>query len=295
MVTDAQWVDLDKNGFEDLVITGNWMGIKIFKNNRGKFNSDNRLDQYKGWWSSLEVADVDGDGDLDIIGGNLGLNSKFKASVKEPMKIYIKDFDNNGTKECVTSIFKNDGNEYVFHLRQDLVGQLPSFKKRFLKYEDYAGKEFNKVFTDDLIEGAETHQIVDLQSAVFINEGDNKPFLHKPFPYQAQLSSVNVILCNDIDNDGTMEIILGGNFYGFKPEVGRLDASYGQVYQLNNKRFTYFSPKQTGLNLSGQVRSALIIKNARSNKTFLFGKNNAPLAAYQINPAMPKKILANGN
>ena len=290
MITDAKWIDLDGNGFEDLVITGNWMGIKIFRNNAGKFTADNRLGQYKGWWSSLAIADVDGDGDLDIIGGNLGLNSKFRASEKEPMKIFVKDFDNNGTKECITSIFKNDHKEYVFHLRQDLTGQLPSFKKRFLKYEDYAGKEFRDVFPPDLTEGAETHEINYLKSAIFINEGDNKPFLDRPFPYQAQLSVISAIVCDDMDNDGIMEMILAGNFYGFKPEVGRLDANYGQVYQYKQNKFSYFPPSQSGLSLKGQVRSALIIQDKEGDKTYLFGRNNNTLSAYQKNKE--KKLIA---
>lgn len=292
MITDAKWIDFDKNGFEDLVITGNWMGILIFKNNNGQFKRDNRLEKYKGWWSSLAVSDVDGDGDLDIVAGNLGQNSKFRATEKEPITVHIKDFDNNGTKECITSVYKSDGEAYVFHLKPDLTGQLPSFKKRFLKYEDYAGKKFSEVFPAEMIEGAEIHNISYLESALFVNEGNNKSFSHKPLPYQAQLSSINTILCDDLDNDGTVEIILAGNFYGFKPEVGRLDASYGQVYQYKNNRFHYFSPSHSGLKLNGQIRSSLVMKNKSGDKTYLFGRNDGPLSAYKLNPVEEKRVIA---
>ena len=280
MVTSAQWADLDNDGYPDLVVAGNWMGIRIFRNNKGKFTEDKQLDKYKGWWSSLAIADVNGDGKLDIVAGNIGLNSKFKATFDEPMKIYVKDFDNNGTKECVTSMYKSDHVAYVFHMKPDLVGQMPLLKKKYLKYNDYAGKPFNEIFPDDQLIGAETHEMNWMASTVFINSGGK--FVAKALPYNAQLSSVNTILCADIDRSGIPSIILGGNFYGFKPEVGRLDASRGQIYKYTKNGFAYISPSQSGLELSGQVRSSLLIKNSRGENYFLFGLNDDKMKAYKL-------------
>jgi hypothetical protein len=280
MVTAAQWADIDNNGYPDLVIAGNWMGIKIYKNNKGVFTLDKQLDNYRGWWGSLQIADINNDGKLDIIAGNLGLNSKFKASAAEPMKIYVKDFDGNGTKECVTSIYRQ-GTAYVFHMKPDLVGQMPVLKKQYLKYKDYAGKPFNEVFTDKMLEGAEEHEMNYLASAVFINNGKGK-FTCSPLPYNAQLSNVGTILCDDIDNSGTPSIILGGNFYGFKPEVGRLDASYGQIYKYTKNGFVYISPAKSGIKLNGQVRSSLTMKNSQGEKYYLFGINDDKLKAYKL-------------
>lgn len=281
MVTSAQWADLDGNGYPDLVVAGNWMGIRIFKNTNGKFTEDKQLDQYKGWWSALQIADVNADGKPDIIAGNIGLNSKFHATKEEPMKIYIKDFDKNGTKECVTQMYRSDHVPYVFHMKPDLVGQMPILKKKYLKYDDYAGKPFGDIFPAAELEGAEVHEINYLASAVFMNSGGGK-FTIKALPYNAQLSNVNAILCDDIDNSGTPSIILGGNFYGFKPEVGRLDASHGQIYKYNKGGFVYISPAQSGMDLVGQVRSSLMIKNARGEKYFLFGMNDDKLKAYKL-------------
>ncbi|WP_454800896.1 VCBS repeat-containing protein [Mucilaginibacter phyllosphaerae] len=278
MVTAAQWADLDNNGYPDLVITGNWMGINIYRNTNGKFTQDKQLDGYKGWWSSLAVADINGDGEPDIVAGNLGLNSKFKATAAEPMKIYVKDFDGNGTKECVTSIYRQ-GTPYVFHMKPDLVGQMPILKKQYLKYADYAGKPFNEVFTNEMLKGAEVHEINYMASAVFISKGNNK-FTCTPMPFNAQLSSVNTILCDDFDNSGTPYIMLGGNFYGFKPEVGRLDASYGQIYKYTKNGFAYIPPVKSGIKLNGQVRSSLMIKNSGGVKYYLFGLNDDKLKAY---------------
>ena len=280
MVTDAKWADLDNDGYEDLIVLGNWMGIKIYKNNKGRFTADNRLENYKGWWSSLQIADIDKDGYQDILAGNLGLNSKFRASEKEPMAIHVKDFDNNGTKECITSLYKEDHQNYVFHLKQDLVWQLPSLKKRFLKYEEYAGKSFDEVFTPQMLKDAETHQINTLKSYTFFNKGRNKAFEAKPLPYHAQLSAINSILVDDLDADGTNEIILTGNSFGFKPEVGRLDASYGQVYKFNKGNFLYMPPLKSGIRITGEVKSSILIKNKSGVKTYLFGRNNDKLIAF---------------
>src|ERR1700754_3016307 len=131
-----------------------------------------------------------------------------------------------------------------------------------------------------MLTGAETHEMNFLASAVFLNDG--KKFSCKPFPADAQLSTVNTILCDGADNTGAKKIMLAGNFYGFKPEVGRLDASHGQVYQYGKNKFSYLSPEKTGLNLNGQVRSSLVIKNAGGAKYYLFGINDQPLKAYEL-------------
>ena len=281
MVTDAKWADLNADGFSDLILVGNWMGIKIFNNIKGQLSHDPRLEKYKGWWSSLQIEDINGDNKPDIIAGNLGLNSKFNASESEPLSIYVKDFDNNGTKECITAMYKSDHKKYVFHLKQDLVWQLPSLKKRFLKYENYAGKTFDEVFTPEMLKGAEQHDINTLESAAFLNNGANNPFQIRPFPSYAQFSSINSILIDDINGDGKKEIVLTGNFYGFKPEIGRLDANYGQVYNYNNGSFKYIPPVASGLKFTGQVRSSIAIKNKSGGKSYLFGRNNDRLITFK--------------
>ncbi|MBD3748101.1 MAG: VCBS repeat-containing protein [Sphingobacteriales bacterium] len=279
MVTAAAWADLDHNGDDDLILAGNWMGIQIFKNHKGLFTADHSLSNYKGWWSSLTVADVDGDGNLDILAGNLGLNTKFQASEKEPMKIYIKDFDNNGTKESITTLYKSNHQSYVFHLKSDLVMQLPILKKRFLRYQDYAGKTSDNVLTDEMVKDAEVHEINTLSSGVFFNKGNGK-FDFSPFPYQAQLSCINTILFDHIR--GIRSIILAGNSFNFKPEVGRLDANHGQLFSYKNHHFTYITNLASGLNLVGETRSSMILKSKNGTKQYLFGRNNNTVLSYSL-------------
>ncbi|NCD72304.1 VCBS repeat-containing protein [Mucilaginibacter agri] len=282
MVTAAEWADLDKNGYDDLIVTGNWMGIRIFKNNKGKFTPDNTLNNYKGWWSSLKIDDINGDGYPDIIAGNLGLNSKFKASNTEPMRIYIKDFDKNGTKECVTSIYRNDHQSYVFHMRPDLVGQMPIFKKQYLRYNDYAGKTFDEIFPPDEVKDAEIHEINTLASAVFMNRG-GAGFSYQLLPVNAQLAPINTIITDWDAQSKAKRIILAGNFYGFKPEVGRLDASYTDTYLWQNGKFNYLSPAKSGILIRGQVRSSAVVNSANGQKLYLLGLNDDRLYAYKPN------------
>lgn len=278
MVTDAAWTDLDRNGFDDLVITGQWMGISIYKNEKGNFKQDLSLKKYNGWWNCLTIADVNGDGNPDIMAGNLGLNSKFKASFLEPMFMYVKDFDENGTKESIVASFKSDHKKYVFHQRRDLAEQMPPFKKKFLKYADYAGKEFSDIFPESATDGAEVHQINMLESMLFINRGAMS-FETKAFPYPAQSSLINTILFEDIDRDGQKEMILAGNFTDFKPEMGRLDANHGQIYSFVDENFSYKTVP--GFKLEGQVRSSLSLTNKLGIPYLLFGRNNESIVVYK--------------
>ena len=283
MITDGNWSDYDADGDEDLMVLGEWMSIKLFNNENGHFKevtSEAGLTETSGWWNSLEVADLDGDGDMDYVAGNHGLNSRFRASLEKPLTCYINDFDQNGSVEQIISSYNGD-KSYPLALRHDLVMQLPSLKKKYLKYESYKGQTIEDIFTKEELEGALIEKVTMLESAILWNTGDGT-FKIEALPIEAQLSPVYAVLIEDINNDGIKDILLGGNLYNVKPEVGRYDASYGTVLKgLGKGEFKVVPTKESGLFLEGEIRDFELIETA-GQKILLVARNNAPMQFFEF-------------
>lgn len=282
MVTDAQWVDVDGSGKNSLVVVGDWMPVTILKYVNGKLQKTGEIANSSGWWNCLTVADLDGDGKPDLIAGNNGLNSKIKADVDHPAKLYLSDFDNNGQVECIPVYYKTDGKAYPINLHDDIIKQLPVMKKKFLRYDAYAGKSIDEIFTEDQLKNASVLTVNQTQTCVFYNKGKGS-FDMKPLPIRAQFSPVFTILVSDINHDGIKDLFLGGNFYGLKPEIGRYDANYGVVYLGNKKHgFDYSSPVQSGLFVTGEVRDASVI-NTKAGQEIIVARNNDALQLFKRN------------
>ena len=261
LVTDGQWSDYDQDGDQDLIVVGEWMSIKLFNNNNGNLTEvtdASGLSQTSGWWNSIQVSDIDGDGDMDFVAGNHGLNSRFRASVEQPISCYINDFDKNGTAEQIVCAY-NNGVSYPQVLRHDLVMQLPYLKKKYLKYESYQGQTIDNIFSEKDMEGSIIHYVTMLESVILLNNG-NGTFEIKPLPMEAQLAPVYAILIKDLDGDGQKDIVLGGNLHNVKPEIGRYDANYGIFLKGINNDFKVLSPQESGLYLDGEIRDLKIIK-----------------------------------
>ncbi|TAF46560.1 MAG: hypothetical protein EAZ51_01070 [Sphingobacteriales bacterium] len=280
MVTDAQWADIDQDGTQELIVVGDWMPITILKYQNKKLKLFKTLANSSGWWNCLNISDIDGDGKPDIIAGNLGQNSKIKADAKHPARLYTNDFDKNGQTEPIAVYYKTDGKAYPFNLRADLVAQLPQLKKKFLRYDAYAGKAIEDVFTEDELSSSQLLQVQETRSCIFRNIGTGN-FVKQPLPMQAQLSPVYAILVSDFNNDKIPDMFLGGNFYGLKPEVGRYDACYGLTFLgTKNHSFTYKNPTQSGLLVTGEVRDVKEIK--LKNKSFLLlSRNNDSVLLFE--------------
>lgn len=280
MVTDAQWVDIDGSGKNSLVVVGDWMPVTILKYVDGKLKKTGEIANSSGWWNCLNVADLDGDGKPDLVAGNDGLNSKIEADPEHPAKIYISDFDNNGQVECVPVYYKSDGKAYPFNLHDDIIRQLPAMKKKFLRYDTYAGKSIDEIFTPEQLEKALVLTVNQTQTCAFYNKGKGE-FTMTPLPARAQFSPVYSILVMDINNDGKKDLFLGGNFYGVKPEVGRYDASYGvTLLGAGNRRFNYIPPYQSGLFVTGEVRDAADI-DTKTGKYVIVARNNDALEIFR--------------
>ena len=290
MVKDAQWADMNGDKLPDLVVAGEWMPISVFVNQQGRLvpAETKSLARTHGWWNTLEIVDTDGDGDLDILAGNLGFNSKLKASPDQPVSLIVKDVDNNGQVEQLLFHYVQ-GEKRLFATKDEISSQLVDVKNRFTSYDDFARAEVDAIFPPSVLEGVEELLAYEARSGVFINEGKMN-FRFEPFPTEAQFAPVNAIQVVDEEGDDMLDILTAGNFYEVTIERGRYDADYGTLLRnTGTGQFTAVPAPQSGIYLEGQVRDLeaidyqgqTIIIVARNKDTLLFIKksNDVPVAA----------------
>jgi hypothetical protein len=276
MITDALFIDITKNGYKDLVVVGDFMGVAVFENQQGKFKrtEKNMLSNLKGWWNTIEKSDLDNDGDFDLILGNHGLNSRFKASTKNPIKLYVNDFDKNGFLDPILSFIDKNEKEYPYALRHNLVDQLKYLSKKFPDYESFKTATIQDIFTPEQLQESSILEANTLSSVILFNEGAFN-FTVQKLPLETQFSPIYAIAASDFDNDGDQDILLGGNLDGVKPEFGRYDASFGNYLENTGNRVFKFHQKGKGLKVNGQIRDLKVLKN----KVFIT-KNNDSLEVY---------------
>ncbi|WP_054558684.1 VCBS repeat-containing protein [Croceitalea dokdonensis] len=225
MVTDAIWDDFDKDGLIDLIVVGEWMSPKLFKNTPSGFQERQPLN-LNGLWQTLLPFDVDQDGDTDYILGNWGTNSKFTASVDQPLKMLYGDFDSNGQTETITLIEKN-GAYYPLEGLDELSSQLVFLRKKFKSYQSFAGQSIDNILDEARLNKGKTLSVTELRSGFLRNNGGSFTFV--PFNNNLQVAPIMAAVCYDFDHDGTEEVLIGGNYFGVKPYQGRFDSFPGAL------------------------------------------------------------------
>jgi len=282
MVTNAVWADVVGDAAKELIIVGDWMTPRIFSFMKDHFEEvKTNLNNLFGWWQTIAVADVNNDGKQDLILGNIGENFYLQPDEKNPVKLWLNDFDQNGILDKVLT-YTVDGNDKPVVVKHDLEEQLPSIKKNNLKHIDYAKRSIQELFSKELIEKSTVKQFNYSASVVAINNGDGK-FTVQKLPLLSQMSCINAFYCTDINHDGFIDIITGGNQFGFLPQYQRLDANPGEVLMNDGKgNFTRMDPFETGLHLRGEMRD---IKKIKLNKeeAYLFLQNNEYPVLFKLN------------
>lgn len=268
-VTQGKWFDIDKDGDQDLLLTMEWSGICAFVNDKGKFTR-RWITEKKGWWNFLLPYDIDRDGDIDLIAGNLGLNSRLQASEKEPVKMYYADFDDNGRKEQVVTYFLQ-GREIPFANKDELQRQIPVLKKRFLYAGDFAKATLEEIFTAEKLRKADVFTADYFSNAILLNQG-NMNFTVQPMPWQAQLTPYRDAVVINANNDSLPDILLGGNFYDNNIQMGRYDADMGTIL-VNKGKGILTAENINGTPIKGQVRHIQPITIA-GKKAFILARNN---------------------
>ncbi|WP_227990746.1 VCBS repeat-containing protein [Flavisolibacter ginsenosidimutans] len=282
MITSATWANVNGDNKKELIVAGEWMAPKIFSFRNGKFVElkNTGLENLYGWWQSLSVADLKNDGHDDLILGNIGENFYLRPTEKTPVKLWVKDFDGNGTPDQFLTQTINGKDMPVF-LKRDITEQFPFLKKDNLKNSDYATKTIQDLFGEKALKDASVLTFNYCASVVAINKG-NSSFDVQPLPVRAQLSSVDAVCSIDVNNDGKIDLITGGNLFTFPPQFGRLDASYGDVFVNNGKGgFTWVPNMKSGIDLRGEVKDIKAIEG-KKGKCLLITQNNETPLLYRL-------------
>ncbi|MDP4247146.1 MAG: VCBS repeat-containing protein [Bacteroidota bacterium] len=297
MVTSAVWGDLDNDKQVDLTIAGEWMPLRFFKNDHGtlkEVTDSTGLTQNNGMWRSLIAVDLDHDGDLDLVAGNLGLNCIYNADPTDPMQLFATDLDGNGKLDPVLFYYikSEDGkrHSYPAFSRAQLADQVPVIKKRFLRYKDYAQSGFDELFKGKAKDAIRSYTCEETRSCWFENMGHGK-FVKHALPMEAQFAPVNAILCDDLDNDGYPDLLLAGNDYQTDVITGRYDASFGTFLKGGKGRtFTAVPPATSGFILRGDVKDMALITlgggvrgSGGGEKIVLAAANDDSLRVFRIN------------
>lgn len=287
IINQAIWADIDGDGKNELSISGEWMPLEIYHFTNGQFaKTQNRvhitltskkdslisMDALSGWWYNMKAEDLNNDGKLDFVMANRGLNSSIKGNINEPCTIYAKDFDANGSYDAVLGFYQQ-GKCYPLYSRDQLIDQIPSMRKKFVRYRDYSGKTLDGIFTEQEKMNMDVFTTNFFESGVLINEGNNT-FRFIPFPEKAQFSTISDVAIDDLDGDGNKDIIACGNSDDPAVMVGVYDATSALLLKgIGNGNFTAVSPAESGLSVKGESRKLVYVKE-NGKTTLIFLKNN---------------------
>jgi hypothetical protein len=282
MVCGATWADITSDQQKELIIVGEWMMPRIFSFQNDRFvEIKTNLNEMFGWWQTVSVVDINNDGKLDLLLGNIGENFYLRPDKNNPVKLWINDYDNNGNIEKIMTQTVNGKDMPVF-LKKDMEEQLPVIKKENLKNGAYADKSIQELFSKDLLSKATVKQFNYYRSCVAINNG-NGNFSIEPLPAMCQLSCINVFYPIDLNNDKLPDLVTGGNQFGFLPQFERLDANFGDILINDGKgKFVWQDDAKTGINLRGEMRDIKEIK-IKDETYLLFLQNNEQPVLMKLN------------
>lgn len=294
MVTDARFVRLNDDDLVDLVIVGEWMEVGVFLNAEGK-----RLDRHRravsestaGWWLAIEANDFDHDGDMDLVLGNFGQNNQYHVDASRPAHLLYKDFDGNGSIDPIFQYHFDDTLSFAYS-RDELIGQIPSMKKKFVDYQSFASAPLSSYFTPEQLSGSDTLSISLLETVYLENDGSGS-FKLKRLPVEAQFAPVYALASADVNGDGNLDILTGGNFSQSRVSVGQCDANYGIILLGDGKgSFSTLDPATSGLLVRGNVRD-IAVMNIRGENYVMFARNGDTLKTYKFRAAKGN-VLATG-
>ena len=281
LITDVLNTDFNKDGKVDLVICGEWMSVGFYQQENGRFSNATAkvADPMKlGWWQSLKEYDYDNDGDLDIIAGNIGGNNKFHPAAHKPMKVYFRDFDNNGTEDIYLSV-NYKGKEVPVRGRECSSEQMPFIADKYPTYSKFASAEITEILGVQNIDSSLVYEARDFEHNVFINDNNSyKKAVH--LPSAAQMAPLRAAVLVDLNKDGKEDVLGVGNWKDTEVETAAYDAGFGFYGLNNNGELKALLPNESGLLLSGETRDIKLLKLANGKQLALISKFDEPMEAY---------------